>query len=140
VALSLARQQSFTPHSSRNRYNFHSQQIQDTFLPDFPGLTPAMEKARVIFFNEHPVIKRIPQTLDGAYKISDFIDPKELQSSEAFYQRYLRTLKMADHMCISLGLSNSAHPGKLEIPAVALYRSQYSFTERDRLILKKHFL
>jgi DNA-binding CsgD family transcriptional regulator len=110
--------------------NLQTQQIQDTFLPDFPGLTFEMEQARNIFFNEHPVIQQLPKTLDGAYKISDFIDQKELESSEGIYQRYLRNLGMVDHMCMSLRASPVGN-----IPAVALYRSKYNFTERDRLIL-----
>jgi DNA-binding CsgD family transcriptional regulator len=115
--------------------NFQTQQIQDTFLPDFPGLTAAMEQARIIFFNEHPVIQRVPKTLDGAYKISDFLTPKELESSEGIYQRYLRTLGMVDHMCMSIGASNTLPSSTINIPAVALYRNKYSFTERDRTIL-----
>jgi DNA-binding CsgD family transcriptional regulator len=117
--------------------NLQTQQIQDTFLPDFPGLTSETEQARIIFFNEHPVIQRLPQTLDGAYKISDFIDQKELESSEGIYQRYLRTLGIVDHMCMSIRASNTlpSSVSNMPVPAVALYRSKFNFTERDRLIL-----
>lgn len=110
--------------------DLQTRQIQDTFLPDFPGLTFEMEQARVNFFNEHPVVQRLPKTLDGAYKISDFINQEKLETSENLYQRYLRELGMVDHMCMSIRESNTGN-----IPAVALYRSKYSFTERDRLIL-----
>jgi hypothetical protein len=34
--------------------NLQTRQIQDTFLPDFPGLTSETEQARIMFFNEHP--------------------------------------------------------------------------------------
>ncbi len=95
------------------------------------------EVARTHFF-EHPTAQYFPKTLGGAYKVSDFITQQQLYRLEGLYQQYLRVMGVADQM--TLFLTETLHrPGMppQEVPSVcfALHRDQWTFTERDRLLL-----
>ena len=97
-----------------------------------------LEKVASTHFFEHPIAQYLPKALGGAYKISDFITQQQLYRLEGLYQQYLRVMGVADQM--TLFLTKTQHrPGMLpqEVPAVcfALHREQWTFTERDRLLL-----
>lgn len=127
--------------------NFHSTCIQthqvqqkQTFLPDFPGFTPAMERAMHEHFGEHPIAHHMPQTLKGAYKLSDFVSQKELHCFEGLYQQYLKPLGVQEQMTFFFPNVKPDYWYKLTqvntvLVGFALHRPQRSFTERDRLIL-----
>ena len=125
--------------------NFHvthvrTRRILSTFLPDFPGFTPEIERVIHQHFDEHPIVHHMPQTLDGVYKVSDFISQKKLQCLAGVYQQYLRPFGQEDQMVFFLPNTNSGSwSNLLQIDAtlvgVSLHRPQRNFTERDRLIL-----
>ena len=125
--------------------NFHvtlvrTRQISHIFLPDYPGFTPEIERVIHQNFDEHPILHHMPQTLNGAYQISDFVSQKELHCFEGFYQQFLRPLDAEDQMVFFLPNANSGSWSKFSqtdatLVGFALHRPQCSFTERDRLIL-----
>jgi DNA-binding NarL/FixJ family response regulator len=115
-------------------------QISHTFLPDFPGFTPEMERMIHQHFGEHPILHHMPQTLHGAYQISDFVSQKELHCLEGFYQQFLRPLALEEQMTFFLKNESSGSWSKVSqtdvtLVGFSLHRSQHNFTERDRLIL-----
>ena len=117
-----------------------SRQVLHTFLPDFPGYAPELEQVIYQHFGEHPILHHMPQTLDGVYKVSDFIGQKKLQCLEGFYQQFLRPFGLEDQMVFFLPNANSGSWSKFSqtdatLVGFALHRPQRSFTERDRLIL-----
>ena len=117
-----------------------TRQTSDTFLPDFPGFTPEMERMIHQHFGEHPILHHMPQTLNGVYKVSDFISQKKLQCFEGFYQQFLRPFGLEDQMVFFLPNANSGSWSEFSqtdatLVGFALHRPQRSFTERDRLIL-----
>jgi DNA-binding CsgD family transcriptional regulator len=114
--------------------------IQDTYLPDYPGLTPEMISVKKSHLTEHPITQHMPEALSGACKISDFTSQKELHRLEGLYQKFLRPLEAEDQMMLFLPSNNSGDWQQLslantQLVGFALNRSQRSFTERDRLIL-----
>ena len=119
---------------------FRTRQISPTHLPDFPGLTPTVERVMHEHFDEHPLLRHMPQTLDEVCKVSDFISQKELHCLEGFYQQFLRPLDLEDQMTFFLPNANSGSWYELsqaDVTRVAftLQRPQRNFTERDRLVL-----
>jgi len=117
-----------------------ARQVLHTFLPDFPGYTSEMERVIHQHFGEHPILHHMPQTLDGVYKVSDFISQKKLQCLEGFYQQFLRPFGLEDQMVFFLPNANSGRWSEFSqtdatLVGFALHRPQRSFTERDRLIL-----
>jgi len=117
-----------------------TRQVLHTFLPDFPGYTPELEQVIHQHFGEHPILHHMPQTLDGVYKLSDFISQKKLQCLEGFYQQFLRPFGLEDQMVFFLPNANSGSWSEFSqtdatLVGFALHRPQLSFTERDRLIL-----
>ncbi len=122
-------------------------QISPTFLPDFPGFTPEIERVIHEHFDEHPILHHMPQTLNGVYKISDFMSQKELHYVEGFYQQFLRPLDAEDQMTFFLPNANCGSWGEFSqtdttLVGFSLHRSQRNFTERDRKILnllRPHF-
>jgi DNA-binding CsgD family transcriptional regulator len=122
--------------------NVRSRQISSIFLPSFPGYATEMQVDRVIhqYFDEHPIAARLPQTLDGAYKISDFVTQPQLHLLEGIYQRYLRPLDLQDQLTFFLppdrfGRVNSLARSNTNLIGFSFNRNQCNFTERDRLIL-----
>ncbi len=117
-----------------------ARQISSTFLPDFPGFTPEMERVIYEHFGEHPIVHQMPQTLNGAYEISDFITQKELHYFKGLYQQFLRLLDVKDQMVFFLPHANPASWCSLSqadatLVGFSLHRTQRNFTEHDRLIL-----
>lgn len=117
-----------------------SDQISYIFLPGYSGLTPEMQEIPRRYWREHPLVQNMPDTLTGAYKISDFINQKELHQLEGLYQQLMSLMGWEDQMVIHL-ISNQLEssqipsPANTEIVAIALNRSRRNFSERDRLIL-----
>jgi DNA-binding NarL/FixJ family response regulator len=124
-----------TFHTTETR----TRQISHTFLPDFPGFTPEMEKVFDRHFGEHPIVQHMPQTLNGAHQLSDFVNQKELHCLEGLYQQFLRPLDQAEQMTFFLPNTISGSWQELTqtgatVVGFSLNRPQ-RFTERDRLIL-----
>jgi DNA-binding NarL/FixJ family response regulator len=117
-----------------------TRQISHTFLPDCPGFTPEMERVIHQHFDEHPILHHMPQTLNGAYQISDFVSRKELHYFEALYQQFLRPLALEEQITFFLKNESSGSWSEVTqtdatLVGFSLHRSQRNFTERDRLIL-----
>jgi len=78
-----------------------ARRVLHTFLPNFPGFTPEIEQVIHRHFGEHPILHHMPQTLNGVYKVSDFMSQKKLQCLEGFYQQFLRPFGLEDQMVFS---------------------------------------
>jgi DNA-binding CsgD family transcriptional regulator len=120
---------------------FHSQHLQTkealyVFKPDYPGLTPELEKIRDDNFKEHPLVQRLPQVIDRVSKISDFISQSELHGLEGFYQKFMKTVELEYQITFFLpsDISNKIYSPVLT--GVSLNRKENDFSERDRLILE----
>jgi DNA-binding CsgD family transcriptional regulator len=124
---------------------FHSthirtRRISSSFLPNFPGFTPELERAVHKYTDEHPITQHMPQTLTGAYKVSDFVSEQELHSRKGIYQQFLRPLDTEDQMFLFLLNANPFSwiellKSEANLVGIALHRPKRNFTERDRLIL-----
>jgi DNA-binding CsgD family transcriptional regulator len=117
-----------------------TRQISHTFLTDFPGFTPEMDRVIHQHFGEHPILHHMPQTLNGAYQISDFVSREELHCFEGLYQQYLRPLALEEQITFFLqNKSSGSWSEVMQTDAIlvgfSLHRAQCNFTERDRLIL-----
>jgi hypothetical protein len=124
--------------------NTRTGQIQQTFLPNYDGVSPELNKVlnQVLSQNRdtHPIAQHMPQTLHGAYKISDFVSEKELHGMEGLYQQFLRPLGIEEQILFFLPNINPDKWSELAqaditLTGFILNRSQCNFTERDRLIL-----
>jgi DNA-binding CsgD family transcriptional regulator len=116
-----------------------SAKMEYGFLGDF-DLTPEMLMAMYQNFDTHPILQNMPQTLTGAYKISDFISQKELHSLEGLYQQFLKAVNLEEQMVMFLPSTNQGSWSKLSqaetsLVGFSLNRYQRNFTERDRTIL-----
>jgi DNA-binding NarL/FixJ family response regulator len=116
-----------------------TRQISRSFLPDFPGFTPEIERMIDQNFDAHPILHHMPQTLNGAYQLSDFVSQKELHCLELVYQQFLRPLDSEEQMTFFLpnAISGSWHKitrTDATLVGFSLHRAQ-RFTDRDRLIL-----
>jgi DNA-binding CsgD family transcriptional regulator len=116
-----------------------TRQISRSFLPDCSGLTPEIERVIDLHFDEHPILHHVPQTLHGAYQISDFVSQKELHCLEAVYQQFLRPLHLEEQMTFFLPNTSSGSWHEVTqtdatLIGFSFHRTQ-RFTERDRLIL-----
>ena len=120
--------------------NLNTQQISSTFLPNFPGFTAKMKRVMQKHFSEHPVAQHMPQTLDGVYKISDFISRQKLDCLEGLYQQFLRLIDTEDQIIFFLPQPNPASWQELSetnaiLMGFSIHRTWGEFTERDRLVL-----
>jgi DNA-binding CsgD family transcriptional regulator len=123
---------------------FHATEIRPrrvshTFLPDCPGFTLELDKVIDRHFGEHPIVHHMPQTLHGAYQISDFVSQQELHRLEGLYQQFLRPLDIEEQMTFFLLNTSPGSWRKMmqtdaTLVGFSLNRPQ-RFTERDRLIL-----
>jgi DNA-binding CsgD family transcriptional regulator len=123
-----------------NTTNLATRQISGTFQPDFSGWSSEMTQVMLENFGEHPIVQRMPLTLSGAYKISDFINPQEFYRLEGLYQQHLGLFGIEDQMVYFLPTASLVgQSGDSQSPAplisFALHRPERSFTERDRLVL-----
>lgn len=120
--------------------NLRTGEILMTLLSDFSSFIPEMTRIMTEYFWEHPICKKMPQTLEGVYKISDFISLQELYTLEGLYQQFLRLLDTEDQIVFFLP---NPHPvswqkllqGDTTIVGFSTQRAWGKFTERDRLIL-----
>jgi DNA-binding CsgD family transcriptional regulator len=117
-----------------------TRQVQDTFLPEFPGLTPELIDIKHRYLYEHPITQNMSQALNGACKISDFLSPREFHGLEGIYQNFMRPLETEDQMMLFLPSKKAGSWDALAREDTTLIgfvfnRSQRSFTERDRLVL-----
>jgi DNA-binding CsgD family transcriptional regulator len=114
--------------------------LSRSVLPDSPGFTPEIERVIHQHFDEHPILHHMPQTLNGAYQISDFVSRKELHYFEALYQQFLRPLALEEQITFFLQNTSSGSWSNVTqtdatLVGFSLHRAQRNFTERDRLIL-----
>jgi hypothetical protein len=120
---------------------FAPRQVLPTFLPDFAGgFTPEMNRTIDLYFGEHPIAARMPLTLNGAYKISDFITQQEFHRLEGVYQQFFRHIDAEDLINIFLPYRHPDRWRKLAqtdatIIGICIDRPKRNFTERDRSIL-----
>jgi DNA-binding CsgD family transcriptional regulator len=117
-----------------------SREFSQTFLPDYPGFTPKMNESILHNWGEHPLMKNMPRTLTGTYKVSDFTTEAELHRLEGMYHQYLKPIGCEDQMSFFLPDTQPQSWDKLvkknyDLTVLSLDRSQRNFTERDRLIL-----
>jgi DNA-binding CsgD family transcriptional regulator len=114
-------------------------QVEDTFLPGFPALSPELLRVKMASIHENSIAQNMVQALQGACKISDFISEPQLHYREAWYQQFLRPLDIADQMMLFLpnaaGSWAQLAQANVTLVGFALNRSARTFTERDRLIL-----
>jgi DNA-binding CsgD family transcriptional regulator len=118
--------------------------VAATSMPDSGWETPeTLTLIREVLprhLHEHPILQNMPLTLNGAYKVSDFLSQTELHQRQGIYQQFLRPLGIEDQMQFFLPV---AQPGDWQQLAQAntvqsgfiLNRCERSFTDRDRLIL-----
>lgn len=116
-----------------------SRHVANTVLPGYPDPGSIQEVSRRNLA-QHPLIERMPLTLDGAYKLSDFITLAELYQLEGLYQQFLRVIDCEDQMVLFFPISqpqswNELVQADAHLVGLALNRSQPSFTDRDRLML-----
>ncbi len=118
--------------------------VSATFMPDSSWDRPeVMQLIREVLpqhLHEHPILQNMPLTLNGAYKVSDFLSQTELHQREGIYQRFLRPLGIEDQMQFFLPVVQSGNWQQLAQAntiqsGFILNRHERSFTERDRLIL-----
>jgi DNA-binding CsgD family transcriptional regulator len=120
--------------------NVRTFEVEDTFLPEFPPLTPELQGIKQQTIGQHPIAQNMITALSGACKISDFVSSAELHGQEGIYQQFLRPLDTEDQMMLFLPQAQVGDWVQLaEVNATlvgfALNRDRRSFTERDRLIL-----
>jgi hypothetical protein len=101
-----------------DRPHFHAtkvqtRQISHSFLSDCPGFPPEIERVIHLHFDEHPILHHMPQTLNGAYQISDFVNQKELHCLEGFYQQFLRPLDSEEQIIFFLPNATSGSWSKV---------------------------
>jgi DNA-binding CsgD family transcriptional regulator len=125
--------------------NTRTGQVYPTFLPNDAGcmcnkLKMVLEEVLSDGQLNHPIAEHMPETLSGAYKISDFVNRKELHTHEKLYQQFLRQLDTEDQMSLFIPDINPARwceLAKLDTMVIGflLNRPSLSFTERDRSML-----
>jgi DNA-binding CsgD family transcriptional regulator len=120
--------------------NARSHSVSRTFLPGYPGFTGEMEQVASHHWREHPIVQKMPLTLTGAYKISDFMTSKQFHHLEGLYQQFLGLIGCEDQMVMFLPPIDTQHwndywQADLSMAGIALNRNQRNFTERDRLLL-----
>ncbi len=103
-------------------------------------LTADLERTMHQHFASHPIVDNMPQTLTGAYKISDFVTQQQLHQFEGLYQQFLRVHEIEDQMILFLPDATPDIWQKLSQLGTKLVgftqnRTGRNFTERDRLIL-----
>jgi DNA-binding CsgD family transcriptional regulator len=127
-----------------HKTNTRTGQLLTTFLPIRDGNVPTFVRVLESILAEdrlnHPIAEHMPETLNGAYKLSDFIDRKELHSRENLYQQFLRQLDIEEQILFFIPDVNPASWCELAqtetiLSGFILNRPTLSFTERDRSIL-----
>jgi DNA-binding CsgD family transcriptional regulator len=124
--------------------NVRTGQVQQTFLTNYDGVSPELNRVQNQVLSQervnHPIAQRMPKTLQGCHQLSDFVEENELHRMETLYQQFLRPLDIEDQILFFLPNVNSGQWHELvqndtTLTGFILNRSQRSFIERDRLIL-----
>jgi DNA-binding CsgD family transcriptional regulator len=124
--------------------NTRTGELSLTYLPNFSVLAPRLVNVLTTVLREdrhnHPIAQHMPQTLGGAYKLSDFVSRSELHCHAKLYQQFLRPLDIEDQMLLFLPDVRSLKWDELArsnitISGFIIDRSSRNFTERDRTIL-----
>jgi DNA-binding CsgD family transcriptional regulator len=120
--------------------NMQSFDVSHLSFPGFPVFTAEMQELVHQDLMNHPIVQRMPYTLESAHKLSDFTTQQELQQLEGLYQQHLRPLDCEDQMCLFLPIyqpyrRDEREPEHSPLVGFSFYRNQRNFTERDRLIL-----
>jgi DNA-binding CsgD family transcriptional regulator len=124
--------------------NTRTGQLDLTYLPNFSSLSPEVLEVleQVLSQNRetHPIAKNMPLTLNGAYKLSDFVSQQELHALENLYQRFLRQTNIEDQMIFFLPDVTPSRWQELAqadttLTGFIINRDRCSFVERDRTIL-----
>jgi DNA-binding CsgD family transcriptional regulator len=124
--------------------NTRTGQIFYTSLPNFaspsPELLNILEQLLSQGCETHPIAQHMPLTLNGAYKLSDFVSQQDLHNYEGLYQQFLRQLGIEDQMLFFLPDVNPGRWSELvqtntTLTGFILNRPSCSFIERDRSIL-----
>lgn len=124
-----------------HKTDVRTNQVWHTYLPGkFFALTPELIGIHERTLPEHPIAQRMPQTLDGAYKISDFVNLHELHALEGIYQDFLRVIGIEEQLLMFLPTIQADNWNRLARSQVTLNgfvlcRPTCSFTERDRSML-----
>jgi DNA-binding CsgD family transcriptional regulator len=110
------------------------------FLGQDPGFfTPKLAAVMEQYYAEHPIVQHMPQTLQGAYKISDFLNLEQFHRLDGLYQQFLRPFGIEEMMTLFLPPTNHRLNSSVAVNEMLIgfcwQRPQRSFTERDRLIL-----
>jgi DNA-binding CsgD family transcriptional regulator len=126
-----------------HKTNTRTGQLLITMLPTKSSnvlkFTSVLEGTLAEDLLNHPIAQHMPETLTGAWKISDFIDRKELHSRKQ-YQQFLWQLDVEEQMMLFIPDVNPAKWCELAqtetiLSGFILGRPTLSFTERDRSIL-----
>ncbi len=124
--------------------NTRTGQLCLSYLPNFSDLSAELLDVLEQVLSQdreiHPIAQHMPQTLNGAYKLSDFVSQPELHALENLYQRCLRHVSVEDQMIFFLPDVNPGRWSELAhtnttLTGFILSRSSCSFIERDRSIL-----
>jgi DNA-binding CsgD family transcriptional regulator len=127
-----------------HKTNTRTGQLLTTFLPTRSGNVPEFVRVLEPILAEdrlnHPIAEHMPETLNGAHKLSDFINRKELHSREQLYQQFLRLIGIEEQILFFIPDINPAKWCELArvetiLSGFILNRSSLTFTERDRSIL-----
>jgi DNA-binding CsgD family transcriptional regulator len=127
-----------------NLTNTRTGQISLTYLPNSDviptELVMVLEQVLSRERDTHPIAQNMPQALNGACKLSDFITQKELHRREGLYQQFLRPLGVEDQILLFLPNVNPTGWRELAqantmLTGFIFNRPDLSFTERDRSIL-----
>lgn len=124
--------------------NTRTGQLYLRYLPNFSSLSAELIDILEQVLSQdreiHPIAQHMPMTLNGAYKLSDFVNQPQLHALENLYQRFLRHVSIEDQMIFFLPDVNPGRWSELAqanttLTGFILNRPSCSFTERDRSIL-----
>jgi DNA-binding CsgD family transcriptional regulator len=124
--------------------NTRTGQLYLRYLPNFSGLSAELVDVLEQVLSQdreiHPIAQHMPMTLNGAYKLSDFVSQPELHALENLYQRFLRHVNIEDQMIFFLPDVNPGRWSELAqanttLTGFILNRSSRNFVERDRSLL-----
>jgi DNA-binding CsgD family transcriptional regulator len=108
----------------------HIGQFQDTFCPGYPGSNPELSRIKRLHLEEQPIAQNIPQALPEAGKIRDFVDRQEFHNLEIYREVFRQLLPESEFESW-----NRLTMDNIKLVGLTLSRSQYSFTERDRILV-----
>jgi DNA-binding CsgD family transcriptional regulator len=143
-ALSIVDQLVPSEWSLFQRTNTRTGQLWLTHRPhcmtEPPSSAQVQLLSQLLANGQHPIAQHMPQALQGAYKLSDFISRPELHRQEKLYQQFLRPLGVEDQMLVFLPNTQAVRWEELAqadtiISGFIFNRPSCNFTEPERLIL-----